>query len=54
MGFFKFSNKTNEGGQIGGQIEDLTERQKEVLKIIADNPKATRKKIAYHYACNKK
>jgi len=50
MGFFKFSNKTNEGGQI----EDLTERQKEVLKIIADNPKATRKKIAYHYACNKK
>lgn len=34
------------GGQIGGQINFLTERQKEVFEIIVNNPKVTRKRIA--------
>ncbi len=35
------------GGQIGGQKKDyLTTRQKEVLKIISDNPEITRKELA--------
>lgn len=34
------------GGQTGGQIGGLTERQKEVFKLIVANPKVSRKELA--------
>lgn len=34
------------GGQKGGQKISLTKRQKEVVKLISDHPKITRKELA--------
>jgi len=44
------------GGQIGGQIEEITEalppRQREVLTLILRDKKISRKKIAEHMSIN--
>lgn len=34
------------GGQVGGQVERLTARQKEVYDLIVANPKVSRKELA--------
>ena len=45
-------NSEISGGQIGGQIGDLTERQKDILKIIIKNNKTTRNDIAHQLKIN--
>ena len=34
------------GGQVGGQVESLTKKQKEVFELILANPKISRKELA--------
>ena len=40
------------GGQAGGQAEQLTERQQEVLELIKSNPAISRKQLSERLAIN--
>lgn len=44
--------KIETGGQKGGQKISLTKRQKEVITLIDDNPKITRKELAEKFQIN--
>lgn len=48
--------KDVEGGQAGGQagnaIDDLTDRQKEILQLIIDNPRVSRKELSEKLGIN--
>jgi ATP-dependent DNA helicase RecG len=41
-----------EGGQVGGQVEALPERQKEVLGYIIENPTISRKQLSLKMGIN--
>ena len=40
------------GGQVGGQGEQLTERQQKVLELIKSNPAISRKQLSERLAIN--
>lgn len=47
-----FIEDDKEGNQAGGQVADLTARQKEVFEYIVDNPKISRSELASKIGIN--